>query len=111
MPWFITIGYGDEAGYVATDEAVRLRAHAHDTELAGGGAVIGAAGNPVQVRNHDEAGVQTGEGAFLTAPLPIAGFALIEAADMAEAIELVAGTPGAGAPGDVEVWPLLQGPS
>ena len=111
MPWFITIGYGDEAGYMGTDEAVRLRAHAHDAELAERGAVIGAAGAPVQVRNHDGAEVQTGDGPFLTSPLPIAGFALIEAADMAEAIELVAGTPCAVAQGVVEVWPLLQGPS
>jgi hypothetical protein len=111
MPWFITIGYGDEAGYVATDEAVRLRAHAHDSELADRGAVIGAAGSPVQVRNHDEAGVRTSEGAFLTASLPVAGFALIEAADMASAVELVSGAPCAVAQGVVEVWPLLQGPS
>lgn len=111
MPWFITIGYGDEAGYVATDEAVRLRAHARDSELAERGAVIGAAGATVQVRNHDGAKVRTGEGPFLSSPIPIAGFSLIEAADMAEAIKLVAGTPCAVAQGVVEVWPLLQGPS
>ncbi len=55
--------------------------------------------------------MRTGEGPFLSSPIPIAGFSLIEAADMAEAIKLVAGTPCAVAQGVVEVWPLLQGPS
>jgi hypothetical protein len=111
MPWFITIGYGDERGYLATEEAVRLRAHHHDAELAGRGAVMGAAGTPVQVSNHNGAGVRTSEGAFLSSPLPVAGFALIEAADMAEAVELVSGSPCAVAQGVVEVWPLLRGPA
>ena len=111
MPWFITIGYGDEAGYQATDEPVRLAAHHHDTALTERGAIIGAAGAPVQVRNHDGAGLKTTAGPFLSSSLPLAGFGLIEAADMEEAITLVAGTPCAVAQGVVEVWPLLQGPS
>ena len=110
MPWFITIGYGDEAGYQDTDESVRLTAHEHDAQLADRGAVIGSARAPVQVRNHDGEKVETTDGPFLSASLPLAGFALIEAMDMAEAIELAAGTPCAVAHGVVEVWPLLQGP-
>jgi len=111
MPWFVTIGYGDEAGYHATDESVRLTAHGHDAELADRGAVIGAAGAPVQVRNHGGAQLRTADGAYLSSDLPLAGFGLIEAASMEEAIKLVAGTPCAVAHGVVEVWPLLQGPS
>jgi hypothetical protein len=111
MPWFVTIGYGDEDGYKSTDETVRLTAHQHDSQLAEAGAVLGAAGAPVQVRNHDGAQVETADGPFLSSPLPLAGFALIEAADMEEAISLVAGSPCAVAQGVVEVWPLLQGPS
>jgi hypothetical protein len=111
MPLFITIGYGDEAGYQSTDEKVRLTAHEHDAQLGERGAVVGAAGAPVQVRNHDGAGVKTADGPFLNSGLPLAGFALIEARDMEEAVELVAGTPCAVAQGVVEVWPLLQGPS
>jgi hypothetical protein len=38
--------------------------------------------------------------------LPIAGFAVIEAADIDEAVALVSGTPCAVARGVVEVWPL-----
>ena len=106
MPRFLTIGYGDEEGYQRTAQAVRDAAHARDEALKDGGAVIGVAGRPVQVRNPDGAGVETSKGPFLSAPLPVAGFALIEARDLAEAVDMVSGTPCAVAHGVVEVWPL-----
>jgi hypothetical protein len=40
--------------------------------------------------------------------LPIAGFALLEAATIEEAVDLVAGTPCAVAHGVVEVWPIVK---
>jgi hypothetical protein len=43
---------------------------------------MGIAGEPVQVRNHDGAGVDRSEGPFLRSDLPIAGFAVIEAATL-----------------------------
>lgn len=67
---------------------------------------MGIAGSPVQVRNHGGSRVETTEGAFLQSTLPIAGFAIIEANSLAEAIEIVAKTPCAVAHGVVEVWPL-----
>jgi hypothetical protein len=42
----------------------------------------------------------------MRADLPIAGFALIEAANVEDAIEQVAKTPCAVAHGVVEIWPL-----
>ena len=45
-------------------------------------------------------------GPFMRADLPIAGFALIEAANVEDAIEQVAKTPCAVAHGVVEIWPL-----
>lgn len=110
MAKFITIGYGDQAGYDGTDAAVRDAAHAHDAKLVATGAVMGVAKAPVQVRNHDASGVRVDDGAFMTASLPIAGFALIEAATLEEAIDLVAKTPCAVAHGVVEVWPLQETP-
>jgi hypothetical protein len=38
--------------------------------------------------------------------LPVAGFAIIEAANLAEAMEMVSRSPCAVAHGVVEVWPL-----
>jgi hypothetical protein len=106
MATFITIGYGDRAGYDGTDAALRDQAHAHDAQLANRGAIMGIAGAPVQVRNHDASGVRTEPGPFLQSSLPVAGFALIEASDLDEAVELVSRTPCAVAQGVVEVWPL-----
>ncbi|HXN37290.1 MAG TPA: hypothetical protein VN892_04575 [Solirubrobacteraceae bacterium] len=43
---------------------------------------MGIAGQPVQVRNPDGAGVDTSEGPFLRSDFPIAWFALIEASTL-----------------------------
>ncbi|WP_088147563.1 YciI family protein [Achromobacter denitrificans] len=106
MPKFVTIGYGDQAGYDRTPPAIRNAAHAHDATLRKDGVLMGIAGKPVQVRNPAAAGVETADGPFMTSSLPVAGFAIIEAADLAEAIEMVSRTPCAVAHGVVEVWPL-----
>lgn len=106
MATFITIGYGDEAGYQRTDESVRQAAHTHDARLRASGALIGIAGTPTQVRNHGGDGVRTESGPYLRSALPIAGFAVIEAKDLDEAVSLVSKTPCAVAYGVVEVWPL-----
>ena len=106
MPKFVTIGYGDQADYDRTDAAVRDAAHAHDARLTQDGVEMGIAGAPVQVRNPDAAGVTTEDGPFMSSALPVAGFAIVEAATLAEAIEIVSGTPCAVAHGVVEVWPL-----
>ncbi|MET3963512.1 hypothetical protein ABIE44_003446 [Marmoricola sp. OAE513] len=106
MATFITIGYGDRAGYDRTDPEVRDRAHAADQALVERGTVMGMAGEPVQVRNHDGSEVGLVNGPFAASALPVAGFAVIEAESLAEAIELAAKSPCAVAQGVVEVWPL-----
>ena len=108
MARFVTIGYGDEAGYERTAPKVRERAHGVDEAMREAGAVSGTAGKPVQVRNHGETGTTTQDGPFMTSGLPVAGFGLIEAADLDAAIAMVAGTPCAVAYGVVEVWPLEE---
>jgi hypothetical protein len=106
MPKFITIGYGDREGYDRTDAGIRDAAHAHDARLRESGVLMGIAGAPVQVRNPNARRVETKTGPFMSSPLPVAGFAIIEAATLAEAVEIVSKTPCAVAHGVVEVWPL-----
>ena len=106
MPRFITIGYGDQSGYDQTAKGVRDAAHAADADRVRKGDIMGMAGKPVQVRNHDAAELEVIEDPYLSAGLPIAGFALIEAADLDEAIKIAAASPCAVAQGVVEVWPL-----
>jgi len=108
MPKFITIAYGDRAGYDRTPQPVRDAAHAQDAKLHSEGALIGIAGTPVQVRNPNAAHLETTDGPFLSSALPIAGFAVIEAVDLAAAIEKVSRVPCAVAHGVVEVWPLKE---
>ncbi len=110
MPKFITIGYGDREGYDRTAQHVRDAAHLHDEVLIKSGALMGIAGRPVQVRNHAAQSVQTENGPFMSSQLPVAGFAVIEASTLAEAIEMVSQAPCAVAYGVVEVWPLEQPP-
>jgi hypothetical protein len=108
MARFVTIGYGDQDGYDRTDAAVRDRAHAHDARMVKEGAVAGIAGAPVQVRNHDDAGVTVENSPFMSSDLPVAGFGVIEADSLEDAVRLVAQTPCAVAHGVVEVWPLRE---
>jgi hypothetical protein len=108
MAKFVTIGYGAQEGYDRTAPAIRNAAHAHDAKLQREGVLMGIAGDPVQVRNPDASGVEASDGPFMTSPLPVAGFAIIEAANLAEAIEMVSRTPCAVAQGVVEAWPLKQ---
>lgn len=108
MPTFVTIGYGNQEGYDSTPETIRNAAHAHDAKLQENGVLMGVAGSPLQVRNTDASGIETADGPFMISSLPLAGFAIIEAANIAEAIKLVAETPCAVAHGVVEVWPLNQ---
>ncbi|HST41475.1 MAG TPA: YciI family protein [Conexibacter sp.] len=110
MATFITIGYGSSAGYEQTDPSVRDAAHAHDARLRADGVLMGIAGRPIQVRNHDDAGMRTTSGPFMRSDLPIAGFAIVEADSAEQAAQLVSATPCAVAQGVVEVWPLQQTP-
>lgn len=108
MPKFITIGYGDQAGYDRTPQPIRAAAHKHDANLRFQGVVMGIVGAPVQVRNPEARGVETLDGPFMSSDLPVAGFAIIEADDLAAAIEMVSRVPCAVAHGVVEVWPLKE---
>jgi hypothetical protein len=105
---FVTIGYGDQAGYDRTDPAVRNAAHDHDARLVKDGVVMGRVGQPVQVRNHDAAGTSTRPGSFMSSDLPLAGFAIIEADTLDDAVALASQSPCAVAQGVIEVWPLQE---
>ena len=108
MPKFVTIGYGDQEGYDRTPPKIRNAAHEHDKRLREKGVLMGVAGAPVQVRNPEAANTISAKGAFMHSDLPVAGFVIIEAENLEEAIELVSQTPCAVAHGVVEVWPLEE---
>lgn len=105
MPRYIAVAYGDLAGYEKTPVDLRSAAHAQDRKLQHEGALIGVAGVPVQVRNTCGTGLKTEPGTFMSSPLPVAGFSIVEAVDISQAIKMIAQTPCAVAYGVVEVWP------
>ena len=109
MPGFLTIGYGDQASYDGTPRAQRDAAHEHDARLVADGAIAGVLGDPVRVTNTHNTGTVAEKGAYLQSALPVAGFALIEADSLDDAIAKVAQTPCAVASGVVEVWPIREG--
>ncbi len=106
MAKFLTIGYGNRDGYDRTPVAIRNAAHEQDAQLVAQGAIMGVAGPPVQVRNPEASGVKTKNGQFMSADLPVAGFAIIEAESLEDAVQKVSGVPCAVAHGVVEVWPI-----
>jgi hypothetical protein len=107
---FLTIAYGDPAAYERTAPEIRNAAHDHGAWLEANGRIVagGMAGSPVQVRNHNAAGVETSPGPYLRTELPVAGYAILEAASLEEAIELAAKSPCAIAEGVIEVWPVVH---
>ena len=102
-PRIIVGANGPRMAELAGTYADAVNFHSWERDLP---ALIGIARTPTQVRNHGDRGVQTTRGAFLRSDLPIAGFAVIEARDLDEAVALVAKAPCAVADGVVEVWPL-----
>lgn len=108
MPKFVAIGYGDQQGYDRTPTTVRNAAHEHDAHLQTAGVLMGIAGSPVQVRNPENTGVKRTSGPFMSSALPVAGFSILEAGSLSEAVEMVSKSPCAVAHGVVEVWPLQE---
>lgn len=107
---FLTIHYGSPAAYERTAPEIRNAAHDHDAWLESNGKIVagGMAGSPVQVRNHNSAGIHTVTGPYLQADLPVAGYTILEAESLEEAIELAAKSPCAVAEGVIEVWPVVH---
>ncbi len=103
---FLCLAYGDEKDWVALPEKRRGELLAQDHRIRARGDLVAAVGSPISVRawNGD---ISTTEGAFLEAAPHLAGFSVIEARDVEEAVSLVAGTPCAVARGVIEIRPLL----
>lgn len=107
MAKFLTIGYGDQSGYDVTPEEIRNKAHDFDAELVKDGrAMTSVLGKPIQVRNHQSKKVERADGSFMKSDLPVAGFSVLEAKSLDEAVALCAQTPCAIANGIVEIWPI-----
>ncbi len=108
---YLCLAYGSEKDWKALSKEEQDELLAQDELLRERGDVVAPVDKATTVRvvNGD---VSTTDGAFAQAKLPLAGFSLIEARSLNEAVELISKTPCARAKGAVEVWPVVEpGPS
>jgi hypothetical protein len=104
---FLCLAYGKEADWLALPEAHREELLRQDAVLRQRGAFISVVGEPTVVRAWDGPVHRSSE-AYAASEAPLVGFSIIEAADLDEAVDLVAGTPCAVARGAIEVRPLME---
>jgi hypothetical protein len=102
---FLCLAYGAEKDWNSLSKDKQADLLAQDDRLRARGDLTFAVAPPTCVRAWEGSPVTT-PGPYARAELPLAGFGLIEASDLEEAIALVAKTPCAVARGVVEVWPI-----
>ncbi len=104
---FLCLAYGAEQDWRALSEDRRNELLANDEAIRRRGALMAAVREPVVVRAHGGDPVAS-PGPFAAAPVPLAGFSVIEADDVDEVVRMVAGTPCAVAGGAVEIRPFWE---
>jgi hypothetical protein len=104
---FLCLAYGDSKDWHALSEERRQELLAQDDVLRERGDLVSPVGEVTVVRAWDGTPSTTNE-PFATGPAPMAGFSIVEAEDLDEAVRLVAGTPCAVAKGAIEIRPLID---
>lgn len=103
---YLVLAYGHERDWQALSKREQDELLSQDEVLRNRGDLVAALeASATTVRAWDGAPLAT-QGPFSVSPLPLAGFGIIEAADLDEAVRLVAGTPCARARGAVEIRPI-----
>jgi len=103
---YLCLAYGEEKDWLALSEREQKALLAQDEVLRERGDLVAAVGNCTTLRVQKDEVVTSSE-PFAPRRAPLAGFSLIEARDLDEAIELLASTPCAVANGAIEIWPIL----
>jgi hypothetical protein len=104
---YLCLAYGAEKDWKALTKDEQDALLAQDEFLRKRGVRMGAVETAVTtVRAWDGKPVTT-EGAFASSSVPLAGFCIIEAADVNEVVQLVAQTPCARAKGAIEIRPIM----
>jgi hypothetical protein len=104
---YLCLAYGAEKDWVALSKSEQDALLAQDDVLRQRGALMAAVKTSVtSVRAWDGTPTTT-DGALASSSAPLAGFSVIEAADIDEVVRLVANTPCARARGWIEIRPIL----
>jgi hypothetical protein len=103
---FLVLAYGHERDWQALSKREQDELLAQDQVLRDRGDLVAAVGETATMVRAWDGTPLASEGPFSVSPLPLAGFGVIEAADLDEAVRLVANTPCARARGAVELRPI-----
>jgi hypothetical protein len=104
---FLCLAYGDENDWKALSKQEQDELLAQDEILRKRGAQMGAVRTEVVTVTAWDGKPHRVDGAFAQSSVPLAGFSVIEAANVDEAAQLIAGTPCARAGGAIEIRPIL----
>src|SRR5262245_20815583 len=105
---YLCLAYGDEQTWNALTKKEQDDLLAQDEVLRNRGDLVAAIEPTVTTVTAWDGTPTTTDRAFTSSRLPLAGFGIIEAADLSEAIRLIADTPCARAHGAVELRPIGQ---
>lgn len=103
---FLCLAYGAEADWRALSADEQAALLAQDEVLRKRGDLVAAAGLAVTTVQSPDGVTRTTPQPFAQSRVPLAGFGIIEADDLDEAVRLVAQTPCARAGGAVELRPI-----
>lgn len=105
---FLVLAYGAEKDWVALSKAERDELLAQDAVLLERGDLVAAVELDVATVRAWDGAPHVTRGSFADLGAPLAGFGVIEAADLDEAVRLVKDTPCARAGGAVELRPIMK---
>jgi hypothetical protein len=104
---YLCLAYGDEKDWNVLTKKEQDEMLAQDEVLRKRGALMAAVQTTTTTVRAWDGNPITTDGAFADSMAPLAGFSIIEAADLEEVIQLVAGTPCARAKGAIEIRPIM----
>jgi hypothetical protein len=104
---YLCLAYGAEQDWKALPKSEQDALLAQDEVLRQRGAIVAAVQNAVTTVRAWRGAPSTSSEAFTQSRAPLAGFCIIDAANLDEVVRLVAGTPCARAKGAIEVRPIL----
>ena len=105
---YLCLAYGNEEDWKALTDQEREAFLAQDAVIRDRGALTGAVTTEVTTVRAWTGTPETLPQPFASAPRHLAGFSILEAENLEEAVRLVAGTPCARAKGAIEIRPILM---
>lgn len=105
---FLCLAYGAEQDWLELTQQEQDALLAQDEIIRNRGNFMAAVEPTVTTVTAWDGSPTTTSSSFATSRLPLAGFSIIEAADIHEVVALVAKTPCARAKGAIEIRPLMQ---